>query len=566
MKKITFLILTLLLSSLSFSQIVINEIDSDQTGTDDAEFIELKSDNPNMVLDGYVVVLFNGSSDESYGAYDLDGYTTDSNGFFILGNGSVPGIDINLAALQNGEDAVAIYQDDATNFSDGTLATNNNLIDAIVYETGNDSNSGLLSALGETIVYDEDANGNKDTESIQRAQDGTYCVGVPTPNAANINCSNICPLTINVTSVSCDNETTGTDTYTVMGTFQGGGTETYSFNINAGNITTLDDPSTMPSGNITVAGIPEGTDFTYTIISTTCNITNTITSPECEPSTNVNSIADLRAGTIGDTYTLTGEAVLTYMQDYRNQKYIEDATAAILIDDNAGNITTAYSIGDGITGITGELTSYNGILQFVPESDPGAPTSTGLPVTPQVITIADYLANYEDYESEMIAFQSVSFVDADGTNFFDTGSSYNIENSNSDQVEMYTNFWDEDYIGEIIPSGTLTVVGLGAQYDDGNGNITPQIFATNVDATLAADNFTASAFTLYPNPTSNGTVAIQTETSGAVNVEIYNLLGKRALTAKNVNGNLTVSTLNAGVYLVKVTQNGVSSTKKLIVK
>ena len=565
MKKITFLILTLLLSSLSFSQIVINEIDSDQTGTDNAEFIELKSDNPNMVLDGYVVVLFNGSNDESYGAYDLDGYTTDSNGFFILGNGSVPGIDINLAALQNGEDAVAIYQDDATNFSDGTLATNNNLIDAIVYETGNDSNSGLLSALGETIVYDEDANGNKDTESIQRAQDGTYCVGAPTPNAANINCSNICPLNVSVTSVVCDNSTTGTDTYTVTGTFQGGGTETYTFNINAGTITSTDDPDTMTSGTIVVTGIPEETDFTYTITSATCNITNTITSPECEPSINVNSIADLRAGTLGDTYTLTSEAVLTYQQNNRNQKYIEDATAAILIDDNSGNITTTYNVGDGITGITGELTSFNGILQFVPESDPGAPTSTGLAVTPQVITIADFLANYEDYESEMIAFANVSFLEADGSTTFNTSTNYTLSNG-SEQTTIRTNFWDETYIGEVIPSGTINVIGLGAQYDNGTDPVLPQIFATNVDATLAADNFTASAFTLYPNPTSNGAVAIQTETSGAVNVEIYNLLGKRALTAKNVNGNLNVSTLNAGVYLVKVTQNGVSSTKKLIVK
>ena len=565
MKKITFLILTLLLSSLSFSQIVINEIDSDQTGTDNAEFIELKSDNPNMVLDGYVVVLFNGSNDESYGAYDLDGYTTDSNGFFILGNGSVPGIDINLAALQNGEDAVAIYQDDATNFSDGTLATNNNLIDAIVYETGNDSNSGLLSALGETIVYDEDANGNKDTESIQRAQDGTYCVGAPTPNAVNINCSNICPLNVSVTSVVCDNSTTGTDTYTVTGTFQGGGTETYTFNINAGTITSTDDPDTMTSGTIVVTGIPEETDFTYTITSATCNITNTITSPECEPSINVNSIADLRAGTLGDTYTLTGEAVLTYQQNNRNQKYIEDATAAILIDDNSGNITTTYNVGDGITGITGELTSFNGILQFVPESDPGAPTSTGLAVTPQVITIADFLANYEDYESEMIAFANVSFLEADGSTTFNTSTNYTLSNG-SEQTTIRTNFWDETYIGEVIPSGTINVIGLGAQYDNGTDPVLPQIFATNVDATLAADNFTASTFTLYPNPTSNGAVAIQTETSGAVNVEIYNLLGKRALTAKNVNGNLNVSTLNAGVYLVKVTQNGVSSTKKLIVK
>ena len=43
------------------AQIVINELDCDTPSTDILEFIELKSDTPNFPLDGYVVVLFNGS-------------------------------------------------------------------------------------------------------------------------------------------------------------------------------------------------------------------------------------------------------------------------------------------------------------------------------------------------------------------------------------------------------------------------------------------------------------------------------------------------------------------------
>lgn len=373
-----------------------------------------------------------------------------------------------------------------------------------------------------------------------------------------------CPLVVNVDSVLCDNETTGNDTYTVIGSFTGGGTETYAFTINAGQVISTDDPSSMTNGTIVVSNIPEGTDFTYTITSSNCNITNTITSPECEPSINVSSIADLRAGNEGETYTLTNEAVLTYQQANRNQKYIEDATAAILIDDSAGTITTSYNIGDGITGITGELTSYNGILQFVPESDPGAATSTGLAIDPQVITIADFLANYEVYESEIIAFAGVTFTDGDGTATFSTGSNYTLSNG-SESTTMRTNFYDETYIGTVIPTSTVNVVGLGAKYDDGEGNITPQIFATDVDANLATTSNIKTNFSLYPNP-AKGQVTIQTKTTNAVQIEVFDILGKQVIAKEISNGNLNISSLNAGLYLVKVTQNGVASTKKLIVK
>ena len=285
--------------------------------------------------------------------------------------------------------------------------------------------------------------------------------------------------------------------------------------------------------------------------------------------TQVTSITDLRADVdangVGSYYEITGNSLVTWTDGYNNRRWIQDETiSGILIFDQDEVIAgDAYTAGDMVSGLVGYTVDYNGVLQFVPSEDAGTVESSGNTVAPQVITVAEFATNYENYESEYIAFQDVTIndsddTDADGT--FQTGTNYPVV-SGTDETEMRTDFYGADYIGEMIPSAPTTITAVAGEF---NGN--HQIFATNVDATLAADNFTASTFTLYPNPTSNGAIAIQTETSGAVNVEIYNLLGKRALTAKNVNGNLNVSTLNAGVYLVKVTQNGVSSTKKLIVK
>lgn len=189
MKKIT-LLAALLLSALSFSQIVlINEVDSDQTGTDITEFLELRTDAPGMSLDGYIVVFYNGSDDLSYTTVDLNGFSTDANGYFIIGSDAVPGVDIALGpdnVIQNGADAIVIYEDNASNFPDGTPVTNVNLVDAIVYGTSDPVDVELTAALGEPTQYDEDENGMKDTESLQLLSDGTYCTALPTLRAENV--------------------------------------------------------------------------------------------------------------------------------------------------------------------------------------------------------------------------------------------------------------------------------------------------------------------------------------------------------------------------------------------
>ena len=187
MKTIT-CIAIMLCSNISFSQISINELDVDQTGTDITEFIELLSDSPNSSLEGHIVVFYNGSDDESYKTVDLTGYVTDSEGFFIIGSNGTPRVDISIGtsnAIQNGPDAIAIYQDGASNFPNGTPITNVNLIDALVYGTDDDDDAELLAGLDQTVQYDEDINGNKDTESIQSDGAGSFCVATPTLRTTN---------------------------------------------------------------------------------------------------------------------------------------------------------------------------------------------------------------------------------------------------------------------------------------------------------------------------------------------------------------------------------------------
>ena len=106
----------------------------------------------------------------------------------------------------------------------------------------------------------------------------------------------------------------------------------------------------------------------------------------------INDVADiaaLRAGTTGSTvYKLTGEAFLTYQNAATKQKFIQDATAAILIYDLAGTITTSYNLYDGITGIYGTLTDYNGMLEFIPVLNTAAASSTGNVIIPEDRTLA----------------------------------------------------------------------------------------------------------------------------------------------------------------------------------
>ncbi|WP_299129097.1 endonuclease [uncultured Winogradskyella sp.] len=214
MKSLLFFTL-IVFTTLAWSQVlVINEFDPDSPSTDTAEFIEIKSEIPNFSTDGYILVFFNGSSngaDSSYLVIDLSGYITDNNGLLVIGSEGVspfPQILISENVIQNGADAVGIYEASVNDFPEGTLATQTNLIDALVYGTNDAEDTMLLSLMGETIQYNDNGT-NANPRSIQRFVDTmdneTFTTATPTPRRENDGSGiAINPISISVTEILYD--------------------------------------------------------------------------------------------------------------------------------------------------------------------------------------------------------------------------------------------------------------------------------------------------------------------------------------------------------------------------
>ena len=176
--------------------LVINEVDPDQPNVDAAEFVEIATGVAGVSLAGYSLVFWNGSSDTSYVALDLNA-TTNAGGLLIAGNAwFTTSLSFPDNTLQNGADGVAVYAAPASVFPTGTLVTATRLIDAVVYGSGDPDDVGLLDTLlgavgtAGRVQINESANTTPTTDSIQRCGSGRlrgdrFVLTYPSPNAAN---------------------------------------------------------------------------------------------------------------------------------------------------------------------------------------------------------------------------------------------------------------------------------------------------------------------------------------------------------------------------------------------
>lgn len=71
---------------------------------------------------------------------------------------------------------------------------------------------------------------------------------------------------------------------------------------------------------------------------------------------------------------------------------------------------------------------------------------------------------------------------------------------------------------------------------------------------------------VYPNPVGNGRVYITSKTTSPKDIEIFDVLGKRVMTATISTKELNVSSLSPGVYIIKIKEGEQHATRKLIIK
>lgn len=81
-------------------------------------------------------------------------------------------------------------------------------------------------------------------------------------------------------------------------------------------------------------------------------------------------------------------------------------------------------------------------------------------------------------------------------------------------------------------------------------------------STLSTKNYNAFDFAVYPNPVKDN-ITINTQ-EPLRSVEIYNLLGKTVFTAEKIQKSIDISSLDKGLYILKLTSEKGISTKKIV--
>ncbi len=263
-----------------------------------------------------------------------------------------------------------------------------------------------------------------------------------------------------------------------------------------------------------------------------------------------------------ETFRVTGEIVVTHTDAFNTRIWAQDADmtdgASILIF-RAGDYGFAdIETGDVIEGLTGTMSVYNNLLEFLPTEDLNV-TESGHALHVDTLSFTEIKANLLDYQSALVCVENVSFTTPDSA--FTTGTNYDLL-QDQDSLVFRTDFYNADYIGEDIPTGQLNITGILTQYYDD-----AQLTARNMDdiqiIRVANEAYANSMEArIYPNPTS-GMFYIDIE--GDAQVDIFAANGTLVESLDLTAGLHEMNLAHKGIYFVRISNGKALTVKRVIV-
>ena len=589
MKKIYILLLTLTITSLSYGQTIVfqESFETGNSGTP-SEICNDGSGDFFTITDGSDIGSFYQVSGQDgsffFAAMDTDGAPCTSLSETLVFD------DIDISTFNNLSLAILLAEDKP---SDSQFDWD---FDSRFYIEVDIDNTGTFTKILQVAVSDSSAGSNISQPMIDSDLDGNgdgaEITDIFTEYTASISSGNLIDIRLVFENFAAGDEDISVDNIRIIDGYTP--SSTISISSPSGNSTiapgttsvNVEWVTTNTSGSETVDVTVNGTTTnnatspfaisttdgtTYNVMVNLVDGGSTVASDDISFSIgNLTQVADITAlradvdnNGAGSFYEITGASLLTHTDSFRSRKWFQDGSiSGVLIYDEDGIITTTYAVGDMVSGLKGYSVISNGVLRFIPTEDSGVIDSSGNAVVAQTVTITDFNTNPDDYESEYIKLLNVSFVEGDGTATFSTGSNYTLTDGTNNAI-MRTDFYGADYIGELIPSTQLpSVSGVSGEYQG-----TSQLYVRSLaDITLTTGQFNLSEFSITPNPSNGNFVNITSTGLGAMQANVFDILGKQVINATVANGRLDVSPLNTGVYIVKLTQGKATTTKKLIIQ
>ena len=85
-------------------------------------------------------------------------------------------------------------------------------------------------------------------------------------------------------------------------------------------------------------------------------------------------------------------------------------------------------------------------------------------------------------------------------------------------------------------------------------------------ATLRNSQNSIAGFKMYPNPVTSGILFIETTANAERIVTVFDVLGKKVLSTTTTNNVISVASLHSGVYIVNISEEGKTASRKLVIR
>ena len=279
--------------------------------------------------------------------------------------------------------------------------------------------------------------------------------------------------------------------------------------------------------------------------------------------TNVANIAALKAAnstlafgtTTTGTFTITGEVVVTFVSTSTagvRTVYIQDASGAFMLYDSGKLITTSPALYCGLTGVTGTIKSYSGILEMILTAAPATPTSTGNTPFAPIVTTLDQLINYPLQVCKVYGVM-VSDQTTGGTGLFVAAKNFPLSVGGlTSTTVLRTSYPDVNYIGASVPTTAVqNITGLVLPYQS---SATTTAIVDFIPRSLSDFQVATGLSTPSIDQLSVKVIGgrLSVENASTTTVEIYNATGARAQFGTLENGSIQLNSLAKGLYVVRV--------------
>lgn len=145
-----------------------------------------------------------------------------------------------------------------------------------------------------------------------------------------------------------------------------------------------------------------------------------------------------------------------------------------------------------------------------------------------------------------------------------TGSSDDPLRNNNSYLPQATT-WTQVTISSQVPVGAIVFTLQFRAYNGATVSFDNISFVSPGAVYLSSTSFSQiEGLQIYPNPTKN-VLNISTDSNLTKSVQVYDMIGKEVINTQ-IESQLNVSNLTSGIYLARITEDGKTSTTKLVIQ